>query len=61
MNNPTDRDIEHYFGADVVRCPDCGHGIDPHGVDPGGICGVGGCRCLMTPNGIASQLLKTSA
>ena len=66
MNNSTDRDIEHFFGRDTIRCPDCDHGIDPHGVDPGGICGVGDeagkrCDCLMTPNGIASQLLKTSA
>jgi hypothetical protein len=42
------------FGATVVPCPDCEHGIDPHGTDPGGQCGVGGCQCLMQPNGIAS-------
>lgn len=50
------------FGAKVLSCPDCGHGIDPHGVDPGGPCGVGDaqgnlCPCLMQPNGIACLLL----
>ena len=41
------------FGPGLVVCPDCGHGIDPHGSDPGGPCAVGGCPCLMQPNGIA--------
>ena len=49
-------------GRDVIRCPECGHGIDPHGVDPGGRCGVGDengtqCGCMMSPNGIAAALL----
>lgn len=54
----TNEDAARVFGAEVITCPDCGHGIDPHGTDPGGICGVGDehanpCPCLMTPNGIA--------
>ena len=46
------------FGTRVIHCPDCGHGIDPHGSDPGGPCGVGGCPCLMQPNGIACLLVR---
>jgi hypothetical protein len=50
------------FSLPIVRCPSCGHGIDPHGVDPGGICGVGDeqrrpCGCLWSPNDIAGTLL----
>ena len=45
------------FGPGLVVCPDCRHGIDPHGSDPGGPCGVGGCPCLMQPNGIACLLV----
>ena len=49
-------------GRDVIRCPECDHGIDPHGVEPGGRCGVGDgkgnqCGCMMSPNGIAYALL----
>lgn len=47
------------FSLAVVRCPSCGHGIDPHGIDPGGPCGVGDvdrvpCPCLWSPNDIAA-------
>lgn len=50
----------------IVRCPDCGHGIDPHGVDPGGPCGVGDesahpCPCLMQPSGIARLLVEAES
>lgn len=58
-----DPDSNRYHGSWVVVCPSCGHGIDPHGTDPGGICGVGmgslsiPCPCLMSPNGIAADLI----
>ncbi|MFI6368674.1 hypothetical protein ACIBG0_38830 [Nocardia sp. NPDC050630] len=58
----TEPDPFRCFGHPIVRCPDCGHGIDPHGVDPGGRCGVGDehgvpCPCPMQPNGIARLLI----
>lgn len=55
-----DIDPERCFGPTVLRCPDCDHGIDPHGADPGGQCGVGGCKCLMQPNGIATLLIEAA-
>jgi len=66
MNTANNDQRERYLlGATVVRCPECGHGIDPHGTDPGGICGVGDengvpCECLMSPNGIACALLDAA-
>lgn len=57
MTTPHTTDPTELQGPFVVYCPRCFHGIDPHGTDPGGVCGVGGCECLMSPNGIAATLI----
>ena len=49
------------FDLPVVRCPACGHGINPHVQDPDVTCGVGWnarrCDCRWSPNDIAAQRL----
>ena len=56
---PEPRSRPEPFTHGVVRCPGCGHGIDPHVAwgDPCGVGGLGGhrCQCRWTPNDIAAE------